>query len=98
MPVVLTARQNFDVPAGPLAPALRRLTDESGLRILYETSVTDNVNTVGARGQYAPMQALEMLLTCTGVDYHLIGADTVLLKRMVMVPPLVLRDVREPKE
>jgi hypothetical protein len=91
IPAAQTARQTFNIPAGPLGPALRRLADETGLRILYDATVTENANTIGVKGRYMPMLALEILLACTGVNYHFLSANNVMLTRVVAVPPLVMR-------
>lgn len=75
--------RTYDIPAGPLAPALIRLADQSGLQLLYGAEVTAGVRTGGVRGRYTPRQALDRLFAGTGTTYRFTGANTVTVDRTV---------------
>lgn len=93
VPTARVAQHDFKIPTGPLAPALRRFAGETGLALVYDASVTEGAGTMGVDGRYAPMLALEILLACTGVSYHFIDAQTVVLQRFVTMEPVVFRDL-----
>ncbi|MFT7723185.1 MAG: TonB-dependent siderophore receptor [Roseateles sp.] len=59
------ARQAYDIPAGPLAPALTRLGREAGLLLSFSTEQTRDLQTRGLRGQHTPDEALRALLAGT---------------------------------
>lgn len=73
------AEQSYAIPAGPLAPALNRFADESGLQLIYSAELAENARTRGIQGSYTPEQALRLLLAGSGIAYSFAGADTVTL-------------------
>jgi iron complex outermembrane recepter protein len=83
-------RQMYNVPGGPLAPALERFADQSGLQFIYGSSVTQGVGTVGLKGRYRTAFALEILLACSGVNYRFTGPGTVTLERRAALEPALL--------
>lgn len=90
-PAAQTAEQDFNIPLGSLGPALRQLAGETQFDLVYDASVTENAGTMGVDGRYAPMLALQILLACTGVHYHFIDANTVVLKRIIAAVPVAFR-------
>src|SRR3546814_348329 len=72
-------KRTYAIPAGPLAPALNRFADESGLQIVYGTAATQGARTGGISGTYTPDQALRLLLAGTGLGYRFADAKTVTL-------------------
>lgn len=85
VPAAQTARQDFNIPLGPLAPALKRLARETNFDLVYSASVTENAGTMGVDGRYTPLLALQILLACTGVHYHFLDPNTVMLQRVATV-------------
>jgi len=69
----------YAIPAGPLAPALNRFADESGLQLVYGAEVTEGQSTDGVSGSFTADEALTRLLAGTGVVYSYAGADTIAL-------------------
>ena len=55
----------YDIPAGPLGPALNRLGRASGVAISYDPAVVSGKTTRGLRGSHSPAQALQRLLRGT---------------------------------
>ncbi len=75
------AEQPFDIPAGPLGPALTLFGERAGLRLLVASELTDGLQTPGVSGTLAPEQALRQLLTGTGLIWRYTGSRTVTLER-----------------
>lgn len=57
-----TARQYYNIPAGPLAPALRSLASSAGLLLTFTEDQISGKTTGGLRGQYTVQEALALLL------------------------------------
>lgn len=74
------ARQQFDVPAGPLSSALNQLASQAGLALTYEASLAEGKTTDGVQGRYSAAEALQRLLAGTGLGYRFTGNDTVTLE------------------
>jgi len=72
-------RITLDIPAQPLDPALTTLADRAGLTLLYTSDAVAGMRTPGLAGTYTPVEALEALLSGTGLAYRFTGADTVTL-------------------
>jgi iron complex outermembrane receptor protein len=64
-----TAR-SYRIPEGSIALALTQLADESGVRMIYRTRLTRNLTTRGLTGAYTLEQALDALLSGTGLGYR----------------------------
>lgn len=62
------SQQDFDIPAGPLAPALTRFGQTAHILLSYSTPLTEGRTTSGLRGHYDVDQGLAMLLAGTGVE------------------------------
>ncbi|MGH8503093.1 MAG: STN domain-containing protein [Gammaproteobacteria bacterium] len=86
------ARKVFNIPPGSMARALEQFANESGLRVIYDKTVTHDARTLGVKGRYAPELALQILLACTGVKYEFASEHTVALHRMIDVEPAVFDD------
>ncbi|MGK2741853.1 TonB-dependent receptor domain-containing protein [Tepidicaulis sp. LMO-SS28] len=69
----------YAIPAGPLAPALNRFADESGLQLIYGAEVTEGQSTEGVSGSFTADGALTRLLAGTGIAYSYAGDDTIAL-------------------
>ncbi|WP_171981914.1 TonB-dependent receptor [Brevundimonas sp. LM2] len=73
----------FDVPAGPLAPALARYADAAGVQLLYPSDLADGRRTAGLRGRFAPEAGLAQLLAGTGLTYRFVDPRTAQIEVVV---------------
>ena len=71
----------YDIPAGPLAPALNRFADESGLQMVYDTALAAGQKSPGVTGTMTAAQALTRLLAGSGVTFEFTGERTVALSK-----------------
>ena len=55
-------RASFDIPAGPLAPALRSLAATARVPLTFTADQTDGRTTAGLKGDYTPQDAFELSL------------------------------------
>lgn len=62
------ATQRFNIPTGPLAPALRSLASSANLLLTFTADQTDGRTTRGIDGQYTPEQALAAVLAGSGLQ------------------------------
>ncbi|NMY15825.1 TonB-dependent receptor [Pseudomonas sp. WS 5019] len=60
--------QDYTIPAGPLAPALRSLASAANLLLTFTAEQTDGKTTSGLQGQYSTQAALSTLLAGTGLQ------------------------------
>ena len=70
---ISSAVRAYRIPEGSVAEALTRLADENGVRMIYRTRLTKNFRTAGLTGSYTLTQALDTLLSGTGVGYRVTG-------------------------
>jgi outer membrane receptor protein involved in Fe transport len=75
----------FDIPAGPLAPALNALARQAGLQLLYRPDLVRDLSTPGVRDASDPLRALDALLQGTGLEAQREGKDIV-LRRLAPAP------------
>ncbi|WP_224794323.1 TonB-dependent siderophore receptor [Pseudomonas fluorescens] len=61
-------QEDFDIPAGPLAPALTRFGQTAHILLSYATSLTEGQTTPGIKGRYDVDQGLAILLAGTGLE------------------------------
>lgn len=69
-----------DLPAGNMATALNRLASQSGLQMIFDASVASGLKNRPVSGKMSPRNALDTLLSGTGIQYHFIGESTVKLQ------------------
>ncbi|HBT67012.1 MAG TPA: TonB-dependent receptor, partial [Agrobacterium sp.] len=72
-----TQRIAINLPAGNMASALNRLASQSGLQMVYDASVARGLKSAPVSGTMTPAEALERLLSGTGIRYQFIGEKTV---------------------
>jgi iron complex outermembrane receptor protein len=63
-----TAEQTFDIPAGPLAPALRSLASSASVLLIFTPDQTEGKTTEGIEGRYTTQEALAALLARSGLQ------------------------------
>jgi iron complex outermembrane receptor protein len=70
-------RQTTDIPAEGLGPALTTLAKVFDFQVLYRTEVVGKLRTEGASGALTAPEALERVLTGTGLTYKYLDDKTV---------------------
>lgn len=71
------ATHNYSIPAGSLAYVLSRFGDSAGLQLLYPADLVRGKQSAGLSGIMPPDQALERILSGTGLTYQFTNASTV---------------------
>jgi len=71
--------REFSIRPQPLASALDRFSEATGISFAYTTSQLDGIRSPGVSGALPPRQALAQLLAGTGITFQFTGADTVTL-------------------
>lgn len=66
-PAAAHERRQYDIPAGPLEPALNRLGRETGILLAYPAGLATGMQSDGARGAFTVAEALARLLRGTGI-------------------------------
>ncbi|MBB5884635.1 TonB-dependent receptor [Xanthomonas sp. LMG 8992] len=80
----------FDIPAGPLAPALNTLARQAGLQLLYRPDLVRDLSTPGVSDVADPLRALDALLQGTGLQAQRVGSDIVLQRQAAVATPAVV--------
>lgn len=57
---------NYDIPAGPLAPALTRFAQQAGISVAVDAQALKGLNTRGLKGSYSLSEGFGLLLAGTG--------------------------------
>ena len=73
--------RSFAIPAQPLASALDRFADQTGISFAYRTGDLSAMRSRGVSGMLKPREALQQLLAGTGVSFAFTGANTVTITR-----------------
>jgi catecholate siderophore receptor len=84
--------RRYDIQGGPLGAVLKAFERVSGLRVDVAKPGLLSINSPGATGLFTPAQALEVLLTNTGLLYRTTGASSVTVD---LRPPTTSVDVIE---
>jgi Gram-negative bacterial tonB protein./Secretin and TonB N terminus short domain. len=67
MPALADQRRQIDVPAGELITALKALTQQSGVDLVYRSEQLEGLSTQGVSGEFSPQEAVTKLLEGTGL-------------------------------
>ncbi|MEM8793729.1 MAG: TonB-dependent receptor [Pseudomonadota bacterium] len=82
-PAVATGQTiEYAIPPGPLDIALNRFAAESGVQVIYDSSLADGRTSAGASGALTQETALSAVLAGTGLSYRFTGAATVVVERI----------------
>ena len=73
--------QSYDIPAGPLAMALNRFIETSGVALVYDSALTSGLSSSGLKGSYSTTEALSRLLAGSGLTFRQRGANEFTLER-----------------
>jgi catecholate siderophore receptor len=71
--------QHFDIPAGPLDGVLSAFEKATSVHVIVPKAEMRSVQSPGVSGQYTAEQAMNLLLTNTGLTYKFTGAQTIAL-------------------
>ena len=69
----------FEIASGPLADALDRFGDQSGLQIVYDPRLVSGRNAAAVSGHMRRREALDRLLAGSGVGWKQVNEMTVML-------------------
>ncbi|MBB4637647.1 TonB-dependent siderophore receptor [Longimicrobium terrae] len=76
-----TARIRFQIPAQPLAAALRDFARQSDLRLQVDAQAASSARSTAVSGTYTAPDALRMLLAGTGMTARIVGGETAFITR-----------------
>lgn len=89
----------FNIPGGPLPAALAAFGERTGLQILYPSDVARDAISPGVSGNFSPDDALEQLLSGTGLYYRFSAANTVTVQSpgngVTVLSPITVEGKRE---
>jgi hemoglobin/transferrin/lactoferrin receptor protein len=77
--VVAVAERGFDIPAQPLAGALRTFGQQAGMQVTVAATTTQGVTSRPVSGVLTPQAALAMLLGGTGIPFSISADGTALV-------------------
>ena len=77
----------FNIPAQALAGALTRFSATTGLQVLYESDIAEQIQTAELKGSYTAEQALRKLLQGSGLNYRYSNDKTVTLEKAPYIGP-----------
>jgi hemoglobin/transferrin/lactoferrin receptor protein len=75
---VSTATRSYDIPAQPLASALRAFGRQSGLQVSLPAQAARNANSLAISGTLTTEAALSQLLSGTGLSYRISNSTVVI--------------------
>lgn len=70
-------RKTLEIPPQQLGPALSSLASDFDLQVLYRTEIVGGLQTRGASGSMTATEALERVLSGTGLTYRYLDSETV---------------------
>ena len=82
-----STREPTHIAAQGLGPALKQLAQSRGLQVLYLSNTVRDIRTNGANGDITANQALEQLLSGTGLTYRYLDDKTVTVIPISTSPP-----------
>ncbi|AMK76726.1 MULTISPECIES: TonB-dependent siderophore receptor [Methylomonas] len=79
-----SASRAFNIPAGSLSTALNRLAETGGLQLVYDTAITEGLQSKGINGNYTPEAALQQLLGSSGLSYRVAENGNIVIERQAL--------------
>ncbi|WP_427551544.1 TonB-dependent siderophore receptor [Methylomonas sp. MS20] len=81
-PVAIAAEQtlDYDIPPQALSSALNAYADVGNVQLSYPAGLTSGLHSPGVSGKWSPRQALEKLLTGTGISAKTTANGTITLE------------------
>lgn len=80
--------KSIDIPAQPLASALRQFAEQTGLQLAFETALTAGQTSPAVKGEFSSRDALQKLLSGTGLRFEFLDARTVAVSSYVKTSAL----------
>ncbi len=80
-PASAAATLRFDIPAQPLADALRTYMRQSGVQVAYPATLAEGLTSTAVAGQMDAPSALLRLLQGSGLNMRQVGPEAVTLER-----------------
>jgi hypothetical protein len=74
-------RFDFRIAAQPLDEALQEFSRQSGLQVIFFSSLTEGIQSPGVQGKHTVAEALGKLLAGSSLTFHLINSRTVSIRR-----------------
>lgn len=87
-----TRAMTFAIPAQPLAQALARYSDVTGVSFAYKTGDFSGIQSPGVTGSLSPADALTRLLSGTDIAFEFTGAHTVALSKPAAINGRIILD------
>lgn len=81
------AAKPFNIPAQSLAGALTRFSAVTGLQVLYEGDIAEQIKAPELKGSYTDEQALGKLLQGSGLNYRYSNGKTITLEKVADAEP-----------
>lgn len=81
-----TGRMYANIPPEALRPALRAVAKEYGIQFVYSSEVVSSLRTEGIKGDYTADEALERLLSASGLAFRYVDDRTITIVRPVLAP------------
>ncbi len=75
--VEASIKKSTNIPAQELVPALKALAKERGLQVVFQSEVVGSTRTQGAFGELTTAEALEHVLSGTGLTYRYLDDKTI---------------------
>ena len=72
---------NFNISAGEMSTALSKLAETANIDLNYAAAMTSNLKSNGLKGNYTTEQALQELLKGSGLNYRLIGDNSITIEK-----------------
>src|ERR1700690_3323680 len=69
--------KNLSIPAEPLANALNDLAQQSGLQVMFASELVARLKSPEVKGALTATEALQRLLTNTGLRYEFVNPHTI---------------------
>jgi outer membrane receptor for ferric coprogen and ferric-rhodotorulic acid len=74
--------RSYDIPPGPLSPALARFAGQAGVTLSADPALTEGLNTPGLHGRHGVLDGFAQLLQGTGLAVGQVGARAFVLRRL----------------
>src|SRR5271168_1585519 len=85
---VLDRNVPFHISASPLASALIEFSTQSGIQVAAADADVAHLNSNGVDGTLPIRAALSTLLRGTGLEFSRVGAETVVIRKASIEPPV----------
>lgn len=69
------------IAAQPLDQALQEFSRQTGIQVIFFSSLTSGIQSPGVTGKYTVAAALEQLLAGSGLSFHPINSRTVEIRK-----------------